>query len=94
MKRTLCLVVTTLLVFTAYSQNRTRHRILFNRFRMPEVAIFAADPDGKNERPLVPHRQMEYSPSPSTASGSPSPPKSPARPTSGASTPMAPASSS
>ncbi|MDQ1473474.1 MAG: hypothetical protein QOJ99_4954 [Bryobacterales bacterium] len=63
MKRTLCLVVTTLLVFTAYSQNRTRHRILFNRFRMPEVAIFAADPDGKNERPLVPHRQMEYSPS-------------------------------
>jgi TolB protein len=63
MKRTLLLTLTALLVFAAWSQNRPRHRVLFNRFRMPEVAIFAADPDGKNERPLVPHRQMEYSPS-------------------------------
>ena len=58
-----CVFIAALLVVAAYSQTRPRHRVLFNRFRMPEVAIFAADPDGRNERPLVPHRQMEYSPS-------------------------------
>ncbi len=63
MKRTFLLLLAALLVVAAYSQNAPRHRVLFNRFRMPEVAIFAADADGKNERPLVPHRQMEYSPS-------------------------------
>jgi TolB protein len=63
MKRTFWLLLASLLVVAAYTQNAPRHRVLFNRFRMPEVAVFVADPDGKNERPLVPHRQMEYSPS-------------------------------
>jgi TolB protein len=63
MSRKFSLLFAVILVLAAYPQTSTRHRVLFNRFRMPEVAIFAADPDGKNERPLVPHRQMEYSPS-------------------------------
>jgi TolB protein len=39
------------------------HRILFNRFRMPEIEIMIADADGKNERILAPHGEIEYSPS-------------------------------
>src|SRR6516225_6584993 len=63
MSRKYCLFCTAVFVITAWSQSAPRHRVLFNRFRMPEVALFAADPDGKNERALVPHRDMEYSPS-------------------------------
>jgi TolB protein len=40
-----------------------RHRILFNRFRMPEIEIMIAEADGKNERVLAPHGEIEYSPS-------------------------------
>src|SRR5262252_3096426 len=40
-----------------------RHRVLFNRFRMPEIEIMIADADGKNERVLAPHEEIEYSPS-------------------------------
>jgi TolB protein len=39
-----------------------RHRILFNRFRVPEIEIMIADADGKNERVLAPHGETEYSP--------------------------------
>ena len=39
-----------------------KHRVLFNRFRVPEFALFIADADGKNERPLLPHGESEYSP--------------------------------
>ena len=89
-----CVFIAALLVVAAYSQTRPRHRVLFNRFRMPEVAIFAADPDGRNERPLVPHRQMEYSPSISLdGKWVAFPPKSRASPTFGASTLTAPDSS-
>src|SRR5277367_5377486 len=64
MSRTVCLLCAALLsIAAAWPEANSRHRVLFNRFRMPEVAVFVADPDGKNERPLVPHRQMEYSPS-------------------------------
>jgi Tol biopolymer transport system component len=45
------------------AQPAAKHRVLFNRFRVPEIAIFLADADGKNERPIVPHRESEYSPS-------------------------------
>jgi Tol biopolymer transport system component len=40
-----------------------KHRILFNRYRVPEIALFVADADGKNERAAVSHRESEYSPS-------------------------------
>jgi len=40
-----------------------KHRVLFNRFLIPDLALFIADADGKNERPLVQHREIEYSPS-------------------------------
>src|SRR6185436_7778133 len=40
-----------------------KHRVLFNRFRMPEIQIMIADADGKNERVLAPHGEIEYSPS-------------------------------
>ena len=40
-----------------------KHRILFNRFRVPEDGIFIADGDGKNARPLVSHHESESSPS-------------------------------
>lgn len=39
-----------------------KHRVLFNRFLIPDLALFIADADGKNERPLVPHGEIEYSP--------------------------------
>jgi Tol biopolymer transport system component len=37
--------------------------VLFNRFLVPEIGVFVADADGKNERPVTPHRESEYSPS-------------------------------
>ena len=40
-----------------------KHRVLLNRFRMPEIAIFMADADGRNERPVAAHEEREYSPS-------------------------------
>jgi TolB protein len=40
-----------------------KHRVLFNRFRVPEFGLFIADADGKNERPAVAHKESEYSPS-------------------------------
>jgi TolB protein len=40
-----------------------KHKILFNRFRLPDVQVMIADADGKNERLLVPHTEIEYSPS-------------------------------
>ena len=40
-----------------------KHKVFFNRFRLQEVSIMIADADGRNERPLVPHGTLEYSPS-------------------------------
>jgi TolB protein len=60
MKRTACLLLLGLLQSSA--QTAVKHRVLFNRFRVPEIALFAADADGRNERAL-PHREREYSPS-------------------------------
>lgn len=58
-------LLTTLLCLAAgFAQTAPgRHRILFNRFRMPEIEIMIADGDGKNERVLAPHEGIEYSPS-------------------------------
>src|SRR3974390_3050365 len=53
-----------LLLSTGFAQTAPpKHRILFNRFRVPDVEIVIADADGKNERVLAPHNGMEYSPS-------------------------------
>jgi TolB protein len=60
MKRNACLFCFAALLCGA--QPAAKHRILFNRFRVPEFALFVADADGKNERPLVPHGESEYSP--------------------------------
>ncbi len=60
MRRTACLLLTC--TFLTSAQPAPKHRILFNRFRVPEVALFLADPDGRNEFAL-PHRESEYSPS-------------------------------
>lgn len=43
-------------------QGAGKHRVLFNRFLVPDLALFIADADGKNERALVPHQEIEYSP--------------------------------
>src|SRR5271169_4732757 len=59
--KTACLVCLGALLCDA--QPAAKHRVLFNRFRVPEFALFVADADGKNERPLVPHGESEYSPS-------------------------------
>ncbi len=40
-----------------------KHKVFFNRFRLQELSIMIADADGRNERPLVPHGTLEYSPS-------------------------------
>jgi TolB protein len=60
MKRIACLLLLGALPLSA--QTAGKHRILFNRFRVPEIGLFTADADGKNERAL-PHRESEYSPS-------------------------------
>jgi len=43
------------------AQTPAKHRVLFNRFRVPEIGLFVADAAGKNEHAL-PHRESEYSP--------------------------------
>src|SRR4051794_37990604 len=42
---------------------RPKHKVLFNRFRMPEIQIMIAGADGKGEKVLAPHSEIEYSPS-------------------------------
>lgn len=52
-----------LTVATAFAQAApAKHKVLFNRFRLQELSIVIADADGKNERTLVPHGTLEYSP--------------------------------
>ena len=52
-----------LMIFLLRGAEPTRkHRVLFNRFLIPDLGLFIADADGKNERPLVPHGEIEYSP--------------------------------
>jgi TolB protein len=60
MRRTFGLLLLGALVSSV--QPAPRHRVLFNRYRVPEIALFVADADGKNERALA-HRESEYSPS-------------------------------
>ena len=61
MRATACLLCLGAIVCSA--QPAAKHRILFNRFRVPESALFIADADGKNERRLTTHGESEYSPS-------------------------------
>jgi TolB protein len=60
MRRIVCLFL--LGVVQASTQTVPKHRVLFNRFLVPEIGLFVADADGKNERAL-PHHEREYSPS-------------------------------
>jgi len=60
MRPTVCLLL--LSVLQSGAQTAVKHRVLFNRFRVPEIGLFVADADGGNERSL-PHRESEYSPS-------------------------------
>ena len=60
MIRAWVLLLTTVLACAV--QAGQKHKVLFNRFMVPDVALFVADADGKNERPLVPHAGLEYSP--------------------------------
>jgi TolB protein len=45
------------------AQTAAKHRVLFNRYRVPEIGLYIADADGNNERALVPHHEIESSPS-------------------------------
>src|SRR6185369_7038811 len=60
MSKTVCVLLLSALVSSA--QVAPKHRVLFNRYRVPEIGLFVAGADGKNERAL-PHRESEYSPS-------------------------------
>ena len=60
MRRVACLLLLGALQSSA--QTAVKHRVLFNRFLVPEIALFVADADGKNECAL-PHHEREYSPS-------------------------------
>ena len=44
------------------AQPAVKHRVLFNRFRVPEFGLFVADADGKNERRLVTVGESDSSP--------------------------------
>ena len=58
------LLTTLLALGTGFAQPApAKHKLLFNRFRLQELSIMIADADGRNERPLVPHGTLEYSPS-------------------------------
>src|SRR5579863_1581598 len=57
------LLITWLCWAMGSAETPSRHRILFNRFRVPEIEIMIAGADGKNERVLAPHGEIEYSPS-------------------------------
>jgi TolB protein len=59
MRPTACLLL--LCVLPSGAQTAGKHRVLFNRFRVPEIALFVDDASGKNERAL-PHSETEYSP--------------------------------
>lgn len=63
----LSLFATLLWAAAALAEAPAKHKVLFNRFRMPETQIVIADADGKNERVLAPHagvpNALEYSPS-------------------------------
>jgi hypothetical protein len=61
MRRTIGLLLLGALACGA--QTGAKHRVLFNRYRVPEIGLFIADADGKNERALVPHHEIESSPS-------------------------------
>ena len=41
------------LSLTISAQTAVKHRIAFNRFRVPVFGLFIADADGKNEKRLV-----------------------------------------
>ena len=60
MRKTVCVLLLSVLVCGA--QVAPKHRVLFNRYRVPEIGLFVADANGKNERAL-PHVESEYSPS-------------------------------
>ena len=49
--------------FAASNPAPGKHRVLFNRFRMPEIAIHVANADGSNEHAVAAHEEREYSPS-------------------------------
>jgi Tol biopolymer transport system component len=51
-----------LTVLVCETEGAAKHRVLFNRYRVPDVGVFISDADGKNERALVPHTGIEYSP--------------------------------
>ena len=60
MKRATVVLLLTALAVSAHPAG-VNHRILLNRLHS-EVALFIADGDGKNEKPFVPHEDVEYSP--------------------------------
>jgi TolB protein len=60
MRRASCVLL--MAVLASGAQAAEKHRILFNRFLVPDVGLFIANADGTNERVLVPHRGIEYSP--------------------------------
>ena len=58
MNRTFCLLL--LCGLQASAQAAEKHRVLFNRFRVPEIGLFLADADGKNERALPHARERVF----------------------------------
>ena len=47
----------------SFAQSVAKQKIYFGRLGQPEISLYVADGDGRNERLLVPHRELEYSPS-------------------------------
>jgi TolB protein len=61
MRRLVWLILLNAVVLTVATA--AKHRVLFNRFHVPEIGLFIADASGGNERPVTPHQESEYSPS-------------------------------
>jgi TolB protein len=63
MRRFLILGALLALGAACFAQPVAKQKIYFGRLGQPEISLYIADGDGRNERLLVPHRELEYSPS-------------------------------
>ena len=52
-----------LLSALALGEPAVQQKVFFGRLGQPDIGLYISDGDGRNERPLVPHRELEYSPS-------------------------------
>ena len=56
-------ILSAVLSALALAEPAVQQKVFFGRLGQPDIGLYMSDGDGRNERPLVPHRELEYSPS-------------------------------